>query len=232
MRVIQLGEANHLSWLADIEQVCKLKDCWDVVVAPMPASVIKLLAALDVVPSKAALTATLADASAMADNKRNATAVIGALEWRRKDQMAQAILKLNRESGKHDALKECPSANAVYRKVQDSFTSLELSNTLELRSRLFSLHKKPQETMNRFINRATMLKVEVVRMKIRTPEEDLVAALLAGLPAAYAGTVELLENHGPQDLAGVTRRLLAAELKHRRLDRNEDKVVALLASDP
>ena len=230
MRVTQLGEANHLSWLADIEQVCKLKDCWDVVVAPMPAAAAELLDGLDGVPSKAALSGTMADPDATQENKRHATAVLGALEWRRKDQTAQAVLKLNLEAGKHDALKECDTAHEVYQKVQDSFTSRGLSGKIELRRRLCSLRKKPQESMTGFINRAAMLKIEMGRMGIPTPEEELVAALLAGLPATYSGTVELLENHGPEDLAGVTRRLLAAELKHRRLEGDEDEAVVLAAA--
>jgi len=230
MRVTQLGEANHLSWLADIEQVCKLKDCWDVVVAPMPAAAAELLGGLGGVPSKAALSGTLADPDATQDNKRHATAVLGALEWRRKDQTAQAILKLNLEAGKHDALKECETAHEVYQKVQDSFTSRGLSGKIELRRRLCSHRKKPQESMTGFINRAAMLKIEMGRMGIPTPEEELVAALLAGLPAVYGSTVELLENHGPEDLAGVTRRLLAVELKHRRLEQDEDEAVALAAA--
>lgn len=229
MRVTQLGEANHLSWMADVEQVCKLKDCWDVVVAPVPAVGVQLLEDLEEQPSKAGLAATLADPNATADDKRHASSVMGALEWRRKDQVAQAILKLNLESGKHDALKECVSAHEVYNKVRDSFTSRGLSGKIELRRRLCNLRKKPQESMTGFINRAAMLKVEMDRMGISTPEEELVAALLAGLPTAYAGTVELLENHGPEDLAGVTRRLLAAELKHQRLERDEDQAVALAA---
>jgi len=230
MRVTQLGEANHLSWLADIEQVCKLRDCWDVVTAPVPPASAALLAELEEVPSKAALTAVLTDPDATAIDKRHAGAVLGALEWRRKDQTAQAVLKLNLEGGKHDALKECASAHEVYCQVQDSFTSRGLSGKIEMRRRLCSLRKKPQESMTGFINRSTMLKVEMDRMGLSTPEEELVAALLAGLPAAYASTVELLENHGPEDLAGVTRRLLAAELKHRRLERQEDEAVALVAA--
>lgn len=226
----QLGEANHLSWLADIEQVCKLKDCWDVVVAPIPLSDLALIAGLESVPTKTALTMTLADPEATVEDKRGARAVLGALDWRRKDQVAQAILKLNLEDGKHDALKECASAHDVYSQVLDSFTSRGLSGKIELRRRLCSLRKAAKESMTSFINRASMLKIEMNRMGIHTPEEELVAALLAGLPETYAGTVELIENHGPEDLPGVTRRLLAAELKRRRMERDEDEAAALAAA--
>lgn len=230
MKVTQLGEANHLSWLADIEQVCKLKDCWDVVVAPVPATEMALLDSLEAVPARASLTATLADSAATADDKRTASAVLSALEWRRKDQIAQAILKLNLEDGKHDALKECTSAHEVYNQVQSSFTSRGMSGKIEMRRRLCSLRKKPRESMTAFINRASMLRVEMNRMGINTEEGELVAALLAGLPAAYAATPELIENHGPEDLTGVTRRLLAAELKRRRLEQEEDEAVAMAAA--
>lgn len=87
----------------------------------------------------------------------------------------------------------------------DSFTSRGLSGKFELRRRLCDLRKASKESMTSFINSARMLKIEMHRMGINTPEEELVAALLAGLPATYAGTVELIENHGPEDLPGVTR---------------------------
>lgn len=229
MKVAQLGETNHLSWLADVEQICKLKDCWDVVVAPIPMVDAALLSGLESIPTKPTLTMTMTDPNESAENKRVAGATLGALEWRRKDQVAQAILKLNLEDGKHDALKECSSAHGVYSQVLDSFTSRGRSGKIELRRRLCSLRKAAKESMTSFINRASMLKIEMNRMGISTPEEERVAALLAGLPAVYAGTVELIENHGPEDLAGVTRRLLAAELKRRRLERDEDEAVAMAA---
>lgn len=230
MKVTQLGDANQLSWLADLEQVCKLKDCWEVVVEPIPVEATTLLATQSYTPTKSSLMATLADTEATPAVKREAAAMFGALEWKRKDQVAQAILKLNVESGKHYALKECASAREVYTLVQSSFTTRGLSGKIEMRRRLCSLRKSPNETMTGFIDRASMLKIEMKRMGIDTPEEELVAAVLAGLPTEYAGTVELLEHHGPEDMAGVTQRLLAAELKRRRLENNEEEAVALVAA--
>lgn len=95
MKITQLGETNHMSWMADVEQVCKLKDCWDVVVAPIPQGDVDLLACLASIPAKATMTMTLTNTNATADEKQHARAVLGALDWRRKDQIAQAILKLN-----------------------------------------------------------------------------------------------------------------------------------------
>lgn len=232
MKVTQLEEANNLSWLAHIEQVCKLRDCWGVVVDPVPANQSALLDTLPSVPTRAVLTATMTYPSATVEEKKSAGDLLGALQWRRKDQMAQAILKLNLEGGKQDALKECKSAHEVYRQVKDAFTSRGLSGRIEMRRRLCTLRKGNKEAMTSYINRASMLRVDMSRIGIGTPKEELVAALLAGLPAAYAATVELLEYHGPEDTAGVSRRLLAVEQKHQRMEREEDEATALAASAP
>lgn len=114
MKVTQLGESNHLSWLADIEQVCQMKDRWDAVVAPIPTADQVLLDGLVTIPTRTDLTLTMSNTSATDVDKKEATDLLGALKWRRKDQLAQAIMNLNLENGKHDALKECASAGGVY----------------------------------------------------------------------------------------------------------------------
>lgn len=101
---------------------------------------------------------------------------------------------------------------------------------MELLRRIGSMKKEPKEAMAAYINRASMLKIEMKPMGINTPEKEIVAALFSGLPAAYTCTVELLENHYPWDLPWVTRRLLAAELKRRRQEQAEDEAVALSAA--
>lgn len=84
--------------------------------------------------------------------------------------------------------------------------------------------------MTGFINRASTLKIEIQKMELATPTEDLVAALLACVPEAYAGTLEMIEAHGREDLAEKTWLLLKAELKRRRVNRHEDESVALYAA--
>lgn len=200
------------------------------VLSPIPSSDMAQLAGMDSVPTNAALTMTVTDTTAMPDDERAVMAALGAFQWRGKDQVAQAVLKLNLEDGEHDALKECASAHELYIQVLNLFTSQGLYGKIELRRRLCSLRKAAKEPMTSFINRASMLKIEMNRIGISTPEEELVAAMLAGLPAMNGATVELIESHGPEDLAGVTRRLLAAELKRRRLERDEEVAVALAAS--
>lgn len=230
MKVTQLGETNHLSWLADVEQVCKLNDCWDAVVTPIPDADQLLLDALVTTPNKTVLTMTLSNSAASLEDKASATALLGALEWRRKDQVAQAILKLNLEDGKHGALKGCASANAVYNQFVDSFSSRGKTGKTQLSRRLLSHKKAPKEAMETYINRVSVLRIEMRRMGINTAEDEVIAALLAGLPATYANTVELIEHHGPEDLPGVTRRRLGAELKRRGLEQDEDEAVALAAA--
>lgn len=232
MKVTQLGESNHLSWLADIEQVCLMRDCWDAVVGAIPADYQALLSALVSVPTKKELTMTMSSNTASDDDKKAAGDMLVALEWRRKDQMAQAIMKLNLEDGKHDALKECASAHDVYNRVVDSFTSRGETGRLELLRRLVNLRMAPKEAMATYLNRASMLRIEMNRMGVNTPQDELISAILTGLPATYTSTVELIEANAPYELPGVTRCLLAAELKRRRLERDEDDAVALAAAAP
>lgn len=81
------------------------------------------------------------------------------MEWRRKDQLAQAIMKLNFEDGKHDALKEGRYAHAVYTQVVDSFTARGETERMELLRRLSNMQKAPKEAMATYINGASMLRI-------------------------------------------------------------------------
>lgn len=209
MKVTQLGESNHRSWLVEIEQVCQMKNCWVAVTTAIPEADQAILDGLVTIPTKMALTLKMSNTNATDGDKKTATDLLSALEWWRKDQLAQAIMKLNLEDGKHDALKDCSSAHDVYTQVLASFTSRGETGSMELLRRLCSMKKTPKEAMATYINRASMLKIEMNRMGIPTPEKQIIAALFSGLPTSYTSTVELLENHGPWDLPGVTRRLLA-----------------------
>lgn len=232
VKVTQLGESNHLSWLADIEQVCLMRDCWEVVIAPIPTASQELLASATTVPTKTELTLTMSNTSATDVDKKAATDMLGALEWRRKDQLAQAIMKLNLEDGKHDALKECRSAHDVYNQVVDSFTSRGDAGNLELMRRLCNLKMEPKETMATYLNRTSRLRIEMNRMGVTMPQKEMITAILSGLPGTYVSTVELIEANGPSDLPSITRLLLAAEVKRRRVEHDEDDAVALAATTP
>lgn len=159
MKVTQLGESHHLSWLADIERVCQMKDCWDAVIGPISTADQVLLDALVTIPTKTALTLTMSNTTASEDDKKAATNLLCALEWRRKDQLAQAIMKLNFEDGKHDALKEGRYAHAVYTQVVDSFTARGETERMELLRRLSNMQKAPKEAMATYINGASMLRI-------------------------------------------------------------------------
>lgn len=196
IKVTQLGESNHQSWLADIEQVCLMRDCWDAVVTPIPADSVELLSGVVRMPTKTELTLTMSNTSTTDDDKKEATDMLGALEWRRKDQLAQVIMKLNLEDGKHDALKKCRSAHDVYTQVIDSFTSRGETRRMELLRRLCNLKKAPKEAMTTYLNRASMLRIEMNRMGVSTPQNEMVTAILAGLPGTYVSTVELIEANG------------------------------------
>lgn len=230
MKIAKLGEDNHLTWFADVEQVLKIKDCWEAVDTDPPAAIAEALAAEGGIPSKADLTLTLAAADTTATERTIIRGQLRALEWRRKDEVAKALMHLNVKPIHHATFRLASTGREVWVQLQQAFRSRGLARAMDMRRQLTGMRMEAGEGITEYINRGSMLCYEMRQLQQEPQEIDLVAALLSGLPAEYDTTVELLELLELTSLSGVTERLITAEVKHKRMARGTELEAAALAA--
>lgn len=216
MKIEKLGEDNHLTWFADVEQVLKIRDCWEAIQSDPSEAVATVLTGTTVIPTKADLTLTLTAPDTTAQQKGEIRVQLRALEWRRKDEVAKAILHLNVQPIHHATFRVSVTARAVWMELQQNFQSRGMARAMEMRRQLASMRKTDKEGTTEYLNRGSMLRYEMRQLGQAPKEVDLVTALLSGLPAEYDTTVQLLEVMEVTTLGGITNRLITAEVKLKR----------------
>lgn len=216
MKIEKLGEDNHLTWFADVEQVLKIRDCWEAIQSDPSETVATALTGTTAIPSKADLTLTLTATDTTPEQKAEVRVLLRALEWRRKHEVAMAIMHLNVQPIHQATFRVSGSARAVWMQLQQTFRSRGLARAMEMRRQLASMQKTEREGMTEYLNRGSVLRYEMRQLGQEPNEMDLVAALLSGLPAEYETTVQLLEVLEITTLCGITDRLITAEVKLKR----------------
>jgi len=233
VKIEKLSNDNYVTWSANVEHVLKLKNCWKAVGSP-PPGVQRMLEGDEPLPSRSELLAVLQIPGATEDVmaiKVTAREHLAVLDWKRKDEVALATLHLNVAEIHHATFRVCRTARGACAALEELFRSRNMARSMDMRRRLATISKRTDEGMIEYINRGTMLHYELGQLGQDQPEAELVAALLSGLPASYANTVELLEDQGVPSLRRVTERLMAAEVKRLAASesRNEDRAVAYAA---
>eukprot|EP00170_Pyropia_yezoensis_P002164 contig_9108_g2168 len=216
MKIEKLGEDYHLTWFADVEQVLKIRECWEATQSDPPEAVDTVLARTAIIPSKADLTLTLAAADTTPQQKEETRVLLRALEWRRKDEVAKAIMQLNVQPIHHATFRVSGTARAVWMQLQQTVRSGGMARGMEMRRQLATMRKTEKEGMTEYINRGSMLQYEMRQLDQEPKEVELVAALLSGLPPEYDTTVQPLEVLEISTLGGITDRLVTAEVKIKR----------------
>lgn len=115
-KIEKLNNDNYVTWSANIEQVLKLKNCWEAVCAP-PAEVERVLNDKDALRSRSELTAVLQVAGETEGNmqmKAAALTELAALDWARKDEVALATLHLNVAAIHHETFRVCNTARSAW----------------------------------------------------------------------------------------------------------------------
>ncbi|KAK1863710.1 hypothetical protein I4F81_006264 [Pyropia yezoensis] len=136
-KIEKLNNDNYVTWSANIEQVLKLKNCWEAVCAP-PAEVERVLNDKDALRSRSELTAVLQVAGETEGNmqmKAAALTELAALDWARKDEVALATLHLNVAAIHHE----------TFRKRSDEGMIEYINRGTMLRYELGQLGQEPSE---------------------------------------------------------------------------------------
>lgn len=234
----KLGDDNHMAWFSSIEHLLVVKDCWLTVTRGIPEEEAALLAAADcpgapALPTKTTLTATFAATGTTEAQSNTALTTLSAIDWRPKDELARATIHLNVKPTHYPTVQARRTAADVCKALEPAYKSRWTMRAGEMRRRLHTMKKKGDETMREYINRGTMLQYEMSVLELGSTEAELVAALLASLPAAYRSTATMLELMTVDTLTGISDRLVAAEAQLEEDATEEEKTgVALAAAGP
>ena len=141
---------------------------------------------------------------------------------------AIAAIGLNVKEHHLSTVNDAASAEALWTTLQQGYQARTLPRMLQLRQQLTTLKKVPGEAVPKYIARAKELWRDLVACGANISEQDVVVAVLAGLPKEYETLVTVLEaNNQALTLDSLLPRLLVVE---NRLGRAEEETKALLTT--
>jgi gag-polypeptide of LTR copia-type len=125
---------------------------------------------------------------------------------------------------------KAPTAKAAWAKLRETFQAKTAANAMQHRRDLTTLRKEQVETMEDYIFRARRIADALNAVGQTVAATEISTAVLAGLPPAYASTVEVLANNpAAQDIDVLLSQLLSAE---KRIQAREAQTTAALYARP
>jgi gag-polypeptide of LTR copia-type len=142
-----------------------------------------------------------------------------------KDQHARALIGI-RLSNQHLGLyKASNSAKALWDALEGMFNQKNKARRLSLRRALSSMKKSPAESLSMYFARAMKLRDELIGADQDISEDEVVCAVLAGLPYQYEVSITILQ-HSDKELT-ITDCLSSLLLvEHKLLNKEEEAPVA------
>jgi len=139
-----------------------------------------------------------------------------------KDEKALALITLNVADHHLSQLKACDTAKDAWDKLAAVYKAKSIARRLTLRKALYALKLGHDEQVSKYVSRAKDIRDELVASGYAVRDDELVLAVLGGLPQGYEMVATMLEGEeDEQDLDDVLPRLLLVE---QRLQRGSEKV--------
>lgn len=157
------NDDNYVTLSANIEQVLKLKTCWEAVCAP-PAEVERALNDKDALRPRIELMAVRQVSGETKDyleTKAAARTKLSALDRARKDDVALATLHLNVATIHHATFRVSKSARAAWIALEELFRSRNMARSKDMRRLLATIMKRSDEGMTEYVTRSTILRYEL-----------------------------------------------------------------------
>lgn len=207
-----LGDTNWATWSLRMRFVLTQRGLWPLrAFAPAAAAAAAAAAQQAAAPAVGQQPGVPAAAAALA-----AELDARALET---DQKALALIMLNVKDHLLTALAGHTTAKSVWDALEQTYLAKTLARKLQLRRELAKLQLSPSESVSQYLDRARTLLTECRAAHLDMKEEDIVQALLAGLPSEYDATVAIMDGADRQlTLTELLPKLLAVEQRTRRND--------------
>jgi hypothetical protein len=117
--------------------------------------------------------------------------------------------------------------------LETLFNRKSAARRMQLRREMSSLAKDPSESMTAYVARASGIRREINASGTAFSEEELVEAMLAGLPREYGNTVEAISIGSiTLTLDTVMPKLIDAESRVQRRDKEEAKAFTVKPAAP
>ena len=142
-----------------------------------------------------------------------------------KDQHARALIGI-RLGNQHIGLyKASTSAKALWDSLAGMFNQKNKTRRLALRRQLMSMKKSPAESLSKFFARAMKLRDELIGADQEISEDEVVCAVLAGLPHQYEVSITILQ-HSDKELTINDCLSALLPVEHKLLSKEEEVPVA------
>jgi hypothetical protein len=127
---------------------------------------------------------------------------------------AKALILLSVQSHLLAALSELGTAKEVWQYLETQYKQQSTARRRQLKQQLNRLQKDASEPMSKFISRAKSLQQDLAAAGHAVTSEELIMAVLAGLPSEFDTIVTVIENEKPApSLEAVAAKLLLEEQK-------------------
>jgi transposase InsO family protein len=145
-------------------------------------------------------------------------------------QKALSLIKLNLEPHMLSLVARCQTARQAWNALENNFRAKSAARLVQLKRELASLSKSKAETLDQYFDRARTLRAELELVGATVEDNDIVAAVLNGLPKSYDTIVRMLTaSVDVLTLDAIFPRLLADEQFQHRDDRRNDDAAAYAA---
>ena len=127
---------------------------------------------------------------------------------------AKALIMLSVQNHHLAALNELATAKLVWQYLEAQYRQQSIARRRHLKQQLNKLQKESSESMSRFMSRAKALQQDLAAAGHVVTSEELIMAVLAGLPSEFDTIVTVIENERPvPSLEAVAAKLLLEEQK-------------------
>ena len=143
--------------------------------------------------------------------------------WDKKDKEARQLIVMCVNEDQDNYLYGAKTACEMWAKLSSVYQEKSTANSLQLKSRFYSLKKASEDSMVQHINKMVELLEELRALGIKVPEEDSIMVLLNSLPDAYRMVKVALRTHEGLTFEKVSARLREAETELEPTEKKKEK---------
>ena len=115
--------------------------------------------------------------------------------WDKKDKEARQLIVMCVNEDQDNYLYGAKTASEMWAKLSSVYQEKSTANSLQLKSRFYSLKKATEDSMIQHINKMVELMEELRALGIKIPEEDSIMVLLNSLSDTYRMVKVALRTH-------------------------------------
>ncbi|MCO5572139.1 hypothetical protein L7F22_025890 [Adiantum nelumboides] len=136
-----------------------------------------------------------------------------ATTWEKRDNMAQAIIKLELDDTYIHHVDGCETAKETWDQLDTLFGAQAKSSKFGLLIEFFKLEMEPKMPLASHLNNMQSLMTQLAGISLKVDEDIAIAVLLKSLPSSYKHIVTTLTNMPISKLVDVQASLLEEEKK-------------------